>query len=256
MSPDFLGLGAHKSGSTWLHEMLDQHPEIALPPGKELHFWDRCWHEGSSLEGYEETFASLTKPIKGEITPAYAILPPPTIMVIRKSYPGLRLLYVLRDPIERAWSHARMGFAKTFPDPAEDDVSAHADWFLEHFRSVGSLARGDYPRCIANWEAAYPSGALLTLLYDDMQTSPREFLRACCRHLGADPEFFDTLDTARLSAKIYPEKSILKSRSSTLPQKVPERFVAPLLDIYLPKVGALSAMLRRDLSTLWLSRYI
>jgi hypothetical protein len=65
----FLGIGAQKSGTTWLFEMLRQHPEVAFPAGKEVHFWDQ--RNDRSVDWYLGLFPDNGKK-NGEITPAYA----------------------------------------------------------------------------------------------------------------------------------------------------------------------------------------
>jgi hypothetical protein len=252
---NFLGIGAHKAGTTWLYQMLDMHPQIGLPAGKELHFWDRKWPAGDRIEDYESTFSALAKPIKGEITPAYAILPPSTIAVIYDRYPGLKLIYVLRNPIERAWSHARMAFSKLVSQDTENAIKTHRDWFLEHFRVPDSLLRGDYETCLANWRGIFPGSQLLIGLQDDIIASPATFLKSSCMLLDADPSFYDALHSATLEERIYPEIVVWKSTPSSLPRAVPEEFFASLVEIYAPKIKSLSTLLDRDLITLWLSPY-
>jgi hypothetical protein len=255
MPPDFLCIGAHKAGTTWLHQMLGLHPDIGLPVNKELHFWDKSWPAGKPISSYEQVFSAIDRPIKGEITPAYAILPQNTIEVIHNHYPSLKIIYILRNPLERAWSHARMGFSRTFSDFAGNPIELQGEWFLEHFESTGSLRRGSYAACIANWTGCYPQEQLALLLYDDIVADPAAFLETCCAHLHAHPGVYDNIESASLSRNVYPETIIWKSKESALPAEVPAIFVPALLDIYRPKVEELSRLLGRDFSSLWLTRY-
>lgn len=252
---DFLGIGAHKAGTTWLHRMLGLHPDIGLPPQKELHFWDKRWPAGESIERYEARFAGLARPIKGEITPAYAILPPTTIRVVHQRYPDLRLIYILRNPIERAWSHARMGYSKTVSQDTRDALDTRRDWFLQHFRSADSLLRGDYETSLRNWLAVYPQEQLLTRIQEEIFAAKCAFLVECCTHLGARGDFFVTVDPAVLEERVYPEIVIQKSQPSALPRDVPSFFVEPLLEIYAPRIRSLEDFMQRDLTRLWISPF-
>ena len=253
--PDFLGIGAQKSGTTWLHQMLGKHPEIGLPPGKEVHFWDRRW-PAEQPDRYDALFAHIPRRLCGEITPAYATLATETIGFIRARYPSLKLLYVLRDPIARAWSHARSIFARDFPEVDSNALPQHREWFIAHFRSTGSLARGDYAACLDKWESHYPRDQIGLFLYDDALSDPRNFLKACYSHLGADPGEAERMDVAAMEDRVYPEVTIHGGVRSPLPDKVPAFLLPDLLKLYQDKIPALSHRLDRDLNRLWLTPYL
>jgi hypothetical protein len=166
MFPTFLGIGAQKAGSTWLHAMLSKHDELWLPHLKELHYFDRRFPirpvpSSSAPEPAQGTFArhistrirrmSLSKlrdrlsfrrwsdlawetryvfgnwdaewyaslfnaakgRIAGEITPAYSCLSEEAIAYVHGLMPDAKLIFLMRDPVERAWSHAKMDLART-----------------------------------------------------------------------------------------------------------------------------------------------
>ena len=152
-SIDFIGIGAQKAGTSWLHTMLKEHPDIDLLPIKELHYFDRSkdypspnklsitklserlqnrnwrktacrdvlrqlkkgnvnqarwfykWHfKNYNDKWYISLFQGL-KGIKGEITPAYSILNDSDIQSMSKLMSDGKLILMLRDPLDRAWSH-------------------------------------------------------------------------------------------------------------------------------------------------------
>ena len=255
MPPDFLCIGAHKAGTTWLHQMLGLHPDIGLPAAKELHFWNKGWPAGKPISSYEQVFFGIDRPIKGEITPAYAILPQDTIRVIHDHYPELRLIYILRNPLERAWSHARMGYSKYFDDAPADIVHSQHDWFVEHFHCEDSRLRGDYETCIRNWLAVYPEQQMLIRVQEEIVTDPAGFLKECCAFIGARTDFFATFAAASLEERIYPETAMHGSRPSALPRDIPDSLIAPLVEMYTPKIASLSDYMHRDLAGLWLAPY-
>jgi len=195
---DFLGIGAQKAGTTWLYERLSQHPAVRFPAGKEIHFWDMFMARG--LPWYQNLFADHTAGlVQGEITPAYAILPPTTIRQIAGQFPALRLFYLIRNPVDRAWSAALMALGR-----AELRLEEASDqWFIDHFRSQSSRQRGDYARCLRHWLACYPSEQLLVLRYDQIRQNPRLLLHRVCEHLGIDADFYATLPDASLQRKVF-----------------------------------------------------
>ncbi len=103
---DFVGIGVQKGGTTWLFHQLARHPQIVFPAGKEVHFWDRA--DASLAQHWLDMLAPRAartgdgRPLRsGEITPAYAILPAPTIAALRRCCPDVRLFISLRSPMER-----------------------------------------------------------------------------------------------------------------------------------------------------------
>jgi hypothetical protein len=235
----FLGIGAQKTGTTWLHEMLKLHPAVGLPADKEQHFWDAQHAKGKSVADYDALFASMRQPVRGEITPRYAILPPETIALIRRHYPQLLLLFSLRNPMERAWSNAKMALLSREIVSSMKDVDRVNDaWYIDHFRSELSLQRGDYETCLRNWLDHFDQEQLLISFYEDLQRDPRGYLA----HIGTDPSFYTSVPD-----------SVLAQRIGTTEFGAIRPSLFPVLkDLYAPKIASLSAYLGRDFSSLWL----
>lgn len=254
---DFLGIGAQRSGTTWLHANLQTHPEIFLAEPKEVHFWDRRrrrapWdlatvlrHRGRwvlrpthGLGWYRELFARVPPGhAGGEITPAYAILNNKIISIIKKEFPQLKLIYSIRNPIDRSWSAALMALSRR-----NKPVATTPDaWFLRHFNSANSRRRSDYEACIRNWSRSYGRDRLLIILFDEIVGDPRRVLRRCASHLGLDPHPFDALSDAEAREAVnagagHPIRPQLRDY---------------LCRVYRPKIESLAAYLDRDLSA-WL----
>ena len=226
----FLGIGAQKAGTTWLYAQLVRHPQIGFPQGKELHFWNRPGTR--SLSDYLGGFTDPSR-CEGEFTPAYAILPVETIRQIHAALPKLRLLLVIRNPVERAWSSALMALQRAGMQLDE----ASDQWFVDHFRSAGSLARGDYAMCIQRWRECFAAEQLLVVRYEDILARPREVLQRCCRHLGVTPPTPEML--AHCDDVVF----------AGLGHPLPERLRAVLTRIYRPRIGALGTLLGEDFSS-------
>jgi hypothetical protein len=231
MALDFLGIGAQKAGTTWLYENLARHPGIAFPGGKEMHFWDAQRHLG--LDWYRSVFASEAR-CAGEITPAYALLPDAVVAEIRRAFPDVRLIFLMRNPLDRAWSSALMAMRRAELDYAE----VSPQWFHEHFRSRGSLARGDYLRSIEVWHRHFGEDRLLTLLFEDIVRKPREALERCIRHLGVDPAPLAAVPDEVLRQPVHAGPGI----------PMPGSMRAFLLDLYADRLAALEARFGRAVS--------
>ena len=106
---NFLVAGAQKGGTTALFDYLGDYGDIALPAEKELHFFDdegQDWNH-PDYDGYHARFPEVAGRPAGEATPIY-IYWPRSLERIAAYNPAMRLILVLRDPVERAWSGWRM----------------------------------------------------------------------------------------------------------------------------------------------------
>jgi hypothetical protein len=181
--PDFLGIGAQRAGSTWLHKNLKHHPQIYLPEPKELHYWDREFC--ASLTSYSEKFQPGSQQAKGEITPAYSLLPLSRIRLIRGIMPGLKLIFLMRNPIDRAWSQALMNLVD-LPQRQFEDVDEGE--FVAHFRAARSVKRGDYGTILDHWLSVFPEDQMYIGFFDDIVKRPRELLGEVCTYLGVSTD--------------------------------------------------------------------
>ncbi|MDM8546497.1 sulfotransferase family protein [Candidatus Venteria ishoeyi] len=244
---DFLGIGAQKAGTTWVYKMLCLHPQIHFPAGKEQHFWDRYQYvlqgrddypgNKPAIQNYRAVFnlpansPHLQKKL-GEITPAYGILDQETIQSLYNHYPKARLFYIIRNPIERAWSSALMALKRAEMEYHE----ASAQWFMDHFHSQGSLQRGDYETSIRRWTAVYPREQLLVLPYESIALTPRLFLAQLCRHLEIEP-YYDAVSDEVIQGRVFAGSG--KALPAVLRQE--------LESIYNDKIHALSIYLGQSL---------
>lgn len=103
--PSFMIIGAQKAGTTSLHYYLDQHPKLAGSYPKELNYFSRHLYLGKDLNWYRRHFTSLTKPnaMFFESTPKYMNLEF-VAREVAKTYPAIKLIMILREPVERAYS--------------------------------------------------------------------------------------------------------------------------------------------------------
>lgn len=193
----FLGIGAQKAGTTWLYEQISQHPQLSFPLGKETHFWDRP-HDATAIARYLSHFTNVTG-IAGEITPSYAALPMKVVQEIYACNSQMRMIYLIRNPIDRAWSAALMALQKSQMtlDEASDT------WFSDHFHSSASLKRGDYQTCLETWRTVFPEEQLLLFRFEQISAEPEALLNRCFEHLGVTPLDATQLQRQRCREAIF-----------------------------------------------------
>ena len=106
LRPDFLIISPPKTGSTWLAANLRLHPQVFVPDIKEVKYFS-SFHRWLDLGWYLDHFAPAEGRLKGEASPSYAILPVERIRLVRRLFPDVKLIFLMREPVGRAWSHAR-----------------------------------------------------------------------------------------------------------------------------------------------------
>ncbi len=232
----FLGIGAQKAGTTWLYEQLNRHPQLAFPLGKEAHFWDRP-HDTAAISVYLGQFANISG-VAGEITPSYAALPASVVGEIHGHNPSLRLIYLIRNPIDRAWSAALMALQR-----AQMTIDEASDaWFSDHFHSAASFKRGDYQVCLETWRAVFKHEQLLVLRFEQIINQPETLLNRCFEHLGVRAVTPEQLQQQGCRDKVF-----------TGPGDPLRPSLRPiLLDLYADKIAKLARYINSDLDE-WLA---
>lgn len=199
MLPNFLVIGAPRCGTTWIDENLRQHPEIYMPPKKELHFFDRHYDRGIGY--YESLFAGWNgEKAVGEATPDYLHglytshgLDVPGL--IGKHLPHAKLIASLRNPVDRAYSHFMNVKAKH-----EHNLELTFEDKLRKVRGEAEIIKeGFYADHLKRYYELFPPESILVLLYDELVTDPRAFLQRIFRFLGVDAEFETTAAAARIN---------------------------------------------------------
>ncbi|MEC8688447.1 MAG: sulfotransferase [Cyanobacteriota bacterium] len=187
--PDFLGLGTQKGGTTSLHQLLSAHPQVHLPAAKELHYFDL--QPDLPTAWYSQQFKSSTaEQLCGEITPFY-LFHPDVPKRIKALLPRVKLLVLLRDPVERALSqifHARQrGFEALEPAEAiaaEGDRLASGDPISLQKHSY--LARSRYLEQLDRYEALFPKSQILVMQSEALFRQPEPIWQQLQRFLNLD----------------------------------------------------------------------
>ena len=182
--PDFIGIGAMRAGTSWLRKQLARHPDVWTAEPKELHFFDR--HFTDDPAAYAEHFKmALVGQAAGEITPAYAILDDAIIATAKRWMPDAKLLFMMRDPVERAWSHAKKDFPQFRGKAAEESPIEELIAFMD-MPAVAS--RGDYLTCLKRWLRHFDRDQLWCGFLDEVAINPEPVLRGLFTFLEVDPD--------------------------------------------------------------------
>jgi hypothetical protein len=185
--PDALVISPGKTGTTWLYARLREHPGFFLPDQKEVRYFCEKWRF-RNLDWYAGVFAAGRERIKVDVSPTYALLPRTAIRAIRDLNPAIRLIFLMRDPVQRAWSHAKHmcvygegNFRGASPRVAE----VRPEQWVQNFIHDFPLASGTYASCLTRWLEFFPEHQIHVGFYEDIGREPGRLLERVCRFLGA-----------------------------------------------------------------------
>jgi len=198
--PDFLVIGVMKGGTTSFFNYLARHPQVQPPFRKEIKFFDIHYLQG--LGWYRAHFPTRFKMkpgmVTGEATPYY-IFHPTAPQRIVKVLPDVRLITLLRNPVDRAYSHynhmVRVGreplpFEEAIEHEAErlagEEEKIIADPRYSTFSHLhySYLARGRYIEQLQKWFAIFPREQMLILSSEELYALPATAYRRTAEFLG------------------------------------------------------------------------
>ncbi len=200
---DFIGLGAQKSGTSWAYACLYEHPQICAPI-KEIHFFSRPRYE-NGREWYEAHFKKCgEKKVKGEFSTSY-LYSKDAPQRIREMYPNVKLIAILRNPIDRAYSQYR--------NAIKSGEIPKTMRFEEYDKNETSVrAQGLYSVQLARYFARFPKEQVLVLVYEDIKKDPIAFMKCIYRFLRVDDTFVSGMVHSEINVARTP-KLILIDRA-------------------------------------------
>jgi hypothetical protein len=274
---DFIGLGAQKAGTSWIHACLYEHPHICMPASKEIHFFSKYYTKG--MQWYEEHFrACACEQVLGEFSPTY-LYSPEAPQRMYDYNPQLKLIVCLREPVARTISAYRYAIQTRRLSPAARfaDVIREHPAYIEHSLYTAQLER--YLRYFSREQ-------ILITLYEDIALDTHRFMQEVYRFLDVDWRFrpamadqkvnvsqgvprVDSLDwlMQRLAASLRRvglghvvwtlgrsravEKLRRLNTRPSVPPPLSEAQRAALQEIFAPDVCALATLLQKDLRERW-----
>jgi hypothetical protein len=189
--PTFLIIGAQKSATRWLRVNLGEHPDV-FTAEHELSFFNhqqkvRRW----GLDWYRRQFVGWAgEPVVGEATPGYMIPrhdPAATAKRIDRNLPEVRLIAVLRNPIDRANSALRHHQRRNRL-PKNVKLAKVARKRRTKIRQLGLVDAGLYAEHLRPYHRRF-GARLLVVLHDDVVADPQTVYKRALIHIGAEPTF-------------------------------------------------------------------
>jgi hypothetical protein len=182
--PDFLIVGAMKSGSSTLVELLNRHPDVSLP-SRELYFFSERFDRGIAWYGEELRRRTVPARLLGEKCVTYGYIPDATAHIAR-TLPGIKLVWILRDPVQRTYAnymHNRRNGVETLPfrTALEREAEGRARSLYTRY-----VERSCYAREIQRFREHFPPSQLHVLLFEELLARPMEVLGGLFAFLGIE----------------------------------------------------------------------
>lgn len=202
----FIIIGAMKAGTTSLYRFLTSHPEISGPSTKELHYFSLDVARYGRI-GYEMKFLGLPGPVLGEASPSYAEYPRfgDTARRIRMLLPRVKLIYCVRDPVERMRSHFNHEVLEGRQQPTADTAA----WTTEY------LAPSLYGLQLERYLRYFDPSAIAVVHANQLRDDRQATLAELYAFLGVDgswagaadvPDQYTSEERARIDPRLAPLK--------------------------------------------------
>lgn len=186
---DFIIVGAMKAGTTYLSNLVSHHPDVHLPSG-EIHYFNNNYEKGYNWY-FEKLFAGVDNDkVIGEKTPTYAILPEVAERIERHN-PNTKLIWILRNPIKRAYSHYWFWVQK-------GRVSRSFKDELDKERRLGKMdldksyiSRGLYIDQLEHYTKVFGRENMHVIIFENFVKDKKAILSELFSFLNVDPSSYD-----------------------------------------------------------------
>lgn len=231
--PDFLIIGAARCGTTWMKAQLARHPAVRIVAG-EVHYFSRRTHISPGAyaalftnENFKGGYMAVDGYVQGEKSPDYQVMSDRRIALCKALFPRAKIIFQVRDPVERAWSHLK-----------RHGLPAGGETYDEIVRA------GRFEHDLRRWARHYRDIHLVT--FDDIRQRPSAVLDGVYDFLGVErvpyqifknrgplaelppsdvsPQFRELLEQAYRGERwdLHYLKSLVKRPSGGLPPGPPE----------------------------------
>lgn len=185
--PNFLIVGAQKCGTTTLHQVLQDHPEVNMSAVKEINYFTSQRKLERGLRYYSSFFdsAKIDPKVTGEASPGY-ICYPGVAGLIRETLGEVKIVMILRDPVRRAYSQY-WDNRRHLSEPL-DEVQIIDCYLQEEYdpNSKGYFSRGIYIKFIEKYLEFFTRDKIHVMILEDLTDHPQEELRKLFNFLGID----------------------------------------------------------------------
>lgn len=197
--PDFICIGAPRTATTWLFEMLASNAEIGVPGHKALNYFNEYYNKGDKW--YLNQFLSLhAKKVIGELSPLYfgQDLVPQRIASL---LPNLKIILLVRDPIKRLESHINLINSMRGSERTMMEIIKSRPLLLEH---------GLYYKHLISYYKFFPKSNIFIISTKEIKNEPLKVLREIAKFLDVKNEFKSQKQNQKIGYTINPKSKFIE----------------------------------------------
>lgn len=179
--PDFVVAGTQKCATTWLYRCLENHPDVLVPNTDAVQYFNMNYNKDKNW--YRSFFSDYDgEAVVGEESPSY-IRSPSAPCRMAEMIPDAKLLFIVRNPVDRAFSHYWHEKSKSKISFEFEEVFENYDLFQNWVEA------GFYHRNITRFEEKFPSENIKVMFFSDLAEDDEAFIREAYSFLGVDPDY-------------------------------------------------------------------
>ncbi len=235
---DFLCIGAQKAGTTTLHDILNQNPDLCLPQKKETHFFSRetMFSQGKN---YYKSFFDIKSQHRffGEIDPEYSYFSD-SAKKIYEMFGMTKIIFIIRNPVERAFSHYLMTKRRGLETLSFEEAMAKESERMQtdndkmHF---SYKSRGYYLQQYEAFEKCFGSQNIKVILFEDFINDTHKNVKSISEFIGLSECYYETDQVSNPASSprlkvvqdvLYKDNPIKKAIGKLIPSKDIKRKIA------------------------------
>lgn len=200
--PEFIIIGAQKSGTSSLYYYLSQHPSLKLSVEKEIHYYNYYQQRGKDINWYKSFFPLRIKSINkktGEASPYY-LFDENAAERLKRDIPDIKLIALLRNPIDRAYSAYNMNVTQGNHEHLQSFEQAIANTDLSMEASQVYLLRGQYANHIKNWLKYFNRDQFLFIKSEELFKNPKSILKKVYKFLEIEEIYPNNLNAKEVGS--------------------------------------------------------
>lgn len=198
VKPDFLIIGAAKAATTTLSNMFTHHPQAGMVEGKEPHFFSTDRYHSLGWERYQQLYSHcIDKLMVGDASTSYSRLRynPETILRIKKHVPDVKIIYMVRQPLDRMVS----AYVERLASPTLDEKHGSINQAVKQQPMIIDSSR--YWEVFDAYRQAFGEDNIKIIWFEEFITQPNKVFSDVCRFLGIDDQVQIDMDKIKQNTR-------------------------------------------------------
>ncbi|MFM2198148.1 MAG: hypothetical protein RLZZ505_1580 [Verrucomicrobiota bacterium] len=235
----FFIITRNKEARRWVFKRMERAYQKAKVDPQHILWYVRYYFLPRTKRWYSSLFRPSAGQVAGEVTPHYAVMSDRDIASINALKPDMKMVYLLRNPIDRMWSHAAMQFSEKYNHQGIGAIDKQA--ILDFLLKPNHLAHARYYENLMRWEKHFPRKQIFIGYFDEIAEDPNRLLSRTFQFLGVghSAEYISARSSEKIYGGHYPE--------------IPQEIATMLAKVFLDDLEKLHQHLHSPYTGKWLA---